>query len=375
MPSSLTAAECRDAEKQLATRAANVGHGFTLVELLVAIAIIGILIALLLPAVQAARESARRMQCTNNLKQIGVALHNYHVTHGTFPFGVQPRHYPGKWLGWLSSEMGTIPYLLPFMEQGAIYDRIDCNVDPSDDGNPPGWPDDFHRINSPAFRNTISSLLCPSDGVSYRDVTNYHPLYDGYGRTSYRPNFGTDWTYVDRTDGPFHILSSTRLAQIRDGTSNTAAFSEHAQGDDRNTPSRYSSTTKEFYLRGDFYRIPVNASADVVALEQWCLSGGDSQATLGNGWPLLWSYDHRGYRHRARPNHATCVEYRHPAKHVYGESTGHCDYYVNHPTSLHPGGVNLLMCDGSVRFVTETIDINTWHGLGTVAGGEVLGDF
>ena len=193
-------------------------------ELLVVIAIIGILIALLLPAVQAAREAARRAQCTNNLKQIGVALHNYHDSHKTLPFGAGWRTCPGgRWLGWGCPRMGTLPYILPFLEQSTVHDRIDFTIDPCDDGWM-GRPDLYHSANGPAFRTRIPIFVCPSDGL--RPTLGSR----GYEQGNYKPNFGTLWNYQDKSNGPFYVISPVRLGDIKDGTSNTAAFSEHAQG-------------------------------------------------------------------------------------------------------------------------------------------------
>ncbi len=344
--------------------------GFTLVELLVTITVIGILIALLLPAVQSARESARRMQCTNNLKQIGLALHNYHLANGAFPCGDQGRKYPGgRWLGWGCWPMGTLPYLLPFLEQGTVYDRIDFTIDPCNDGDY-GTQNLYFSGNGPAFRQRISSLLCPSDGQSFQPHIS-GPLVAGFGLTSYQANFGTKWNYQNVSDGPFFILSATRLASISDGTSHTAAFSEHAQRSD--DVSRINST---FHLR-DFFQRPTDTSANQLDLEQWCeAQGRQSSLTYAHqGTLYFWSIDHRGYRHVLRPNHCYCYEYRGGTEHVYGPSVGHYPHFVNPPTSLHPGGVNVLLCDGSVGFVIETIDESTWRGLGTIAGSELLSDF
>jgi prepilin-type N-terminal cleavage/methylation domain-containing protein/prepilin-type processing-associated H-X9-DG protein len=334
-------------------------RAFTLVELLVVIAIMGGLMALLLPAVQAAREAARRAECTSNLRQIGVALHNYHATHKAFPFGRGWRRYPGgRWLGWGCWPPGTLTYLLPFLEQQAIHDQIDFSIDPCDDGWH-GSTDLYFSTNGPAFRKKIP-LSCPSDDL---------PQPTPWGTTSYLANFGTKWNYLDRSDGPFYTISAVRLGDIQDGTSNTAAFSEHAQGSA--TVSRINRT---FHLRDKFVR-PKMTSANQLDLENWCRQRGEQDslmnASIGVGY--LWSFGHTGYRHVLQPNHAYCTEYRDPTQQIYGPCVGSCARYVNPPTSWHPGGVNLLLCDGSVRFVTETIEDKTWRALGTIAGNEVVG--
>ena len=309
------------------------GYGFTLVEVLVVIAVIGILIALLLPAVQSAREATRRAQCTNNLKQIGIALHNYHLTHKAFPFGQQGRRYPGgKWLGWGCSPMGPLPYLLPFLEQQATYDQIDFSIDPCDDGYL-GTVDRYFSRNGPAFRSKISTLLCLSDGQSFRSYDNVAPRVVGFGLTNYLANFGTLWNYQYVSDGPFFILSATRFAAISDGTSNTAAFSEHAQWSDG-----VSSINRTFHIRG-FFEKPTDTSANQADLERWCKARGQ-QGSLADAHPgelYFWSIYHRGYRHVLRPNQSYCYEYRGATQHVYdNQRVGHWPRYVesaNQPAS------------------------------------------
>lgn len=351
-------------------------NGFTLVELLVTMAVIGLLVALLLPAVQAAREAARRAQCTNNLKQIGLALHSYHDAHRAFPFGSSWRTYPGgRWLGLGCHRMGTLPYLLPYLEQSAVYDLIDFRIDPCWDGYA-GQPDDYVRINSPAFDHEIDLFVCPSDGQEWPDGYYGSTYYSFGGRTNYRANFGTKWNVQDRTDGPFHIISSTRLGDIKDGTSNTAAFGEHALPPTP-PPGSASRVDRSFILRGYFQR-PQDTSPNQAGLEVWCKEqqrqGATTYAKTGLYYQQ-WGRDRVGYRHVLRPNHTECVEGRFPTQQIWGPLIGTYGHHVNPPTSLHPGGVNLLMCDGSVRFVTETMDIDAWRGLGTIAGGEVLGEF
>jgi prepilin-type processing-associated H-X9-DG protein/prepilin-type N-terminal cleavage/methylation domain-containing protein len=197
---------------------------FTLVELLVVIAIIGILIALLLPAVQAAREAARRTQCTNNLKQIGLALHNYHDTHGCFPMGwMIEDDLGGNISGW-----GWQVYLMPFMEQGALYDAIDPNhLDLYDVyTNMSGTPE-FRSI----LRTDFDGTRCPSDDTDSpnpnRDLQGYDVATSNYicSKGFFNPS---GWT-SQNNNGVLYGLSAIKFRDIKDGTSQTFAAGERCE--------------------------------------------------------------------------------------------------------------------------------------------------
>jgi len=206
-------------------------RGFTLVELLVVIAIIGILVALLLPAIQAAREAARRMACTNNLKQIGLALQNYHSTHNAFPIGYGDYQSTGS--------VGAWPWcvrILPFLEEQTFFDMIPWNESPN---NKP-----VIEIMDQVFKTEVEAYKCPSDelvqtlwnqGSSYNDYGTSWGHFEK-GRTSYGGNFGTG-----RLDGSAHLIDgvfytdrSSNIREITDGTSQTLIVAEILPGNSWN---------------------------------------------------------------------------------------------------------------------------------------------
>lgn len=349
----------------------RVSRGFTLIELLVSISIIGILIGLLLPAIQQAREAARRTQCRNNLKQIGIALHNYHDVHGAFPFGGGSRALPTRWLGWGCQRHSIHSMLLPYLDQGPLYDQINFNIDTCFDG----WrlPDTFVRVNGPAYSTTIPGFLCPSDGA--RPTGPNGSYFENWRTTNYLPNFGTDWSYTARTDGPFHAISHIRIADIQDGSSNTGAFSEHVMTDGADTwgPSRELNGTARL-KHG--YLAPRTYESSQTALDRWCRGATHPGVAAVSNARYFWATERVGYRHVLTPNQPYCIVYRFPTEFAYSnQRVGTYAHFLNPPTSYHHGGVNLLMCDGAVRSVGESIDAGTWHALGTICGNEVLGDF
>lgn len=351
-------------------------RGFTLVELLVVIAIIGILVALLLPAVQAAREAARRMQCSNNLKQMMLSMHNYHDTYKTFAID-------GAWAqrrmsGWDQRNKAWSHKwrLLPFLERIPEYDLSNTARRPFE---ATGW---HGNENLQATGGKLPMFNCPSDG---------HDLGGGLGNHNYAINFGTShqpphrasnsprvgtgqdskqngiawyqrWFatgYTKNTGERRSLDPAVKIASILDGTSNTAGFSEFIRqnGSVRNTRN---PSTRE--LRQQVYHWVNGNSTEQVrrqCLQKTQLSG---RYTRGSSW--AWSFMGTGstYSHNMLPNEKSCHN-----RHGLNDWFGHTVMGAN---SNHPGGVNVALADGSVRFVSQTLQEDVWWAIGTRAGGE-----
>ena len=320
--------------------------GFTLVELLVVIAIIGILIALLLPAVQAAREAARRGQCTNNLKQFALAAHNFHDVYKTFPRLTTPRSGASHWQGFSAHAM-----LLPYIEQQAAYDQIYFQVE---------W---YNNANNFMKQMKVDGFLCPSDiaPVNFPSTDIWHA---GPG-CNYAVSIGPtlDWDNSDTTPGVFRMYRDTRIADILDGTSNTILASELLKGDDNGSS----------YLPGEPVRnalygsMPSVAQADIDAWGVQC-EAGKSDHLSSNGWH--WQ---AGIMTQTIFNTVAPPNYRYPtciAPNPPGMASDRDGLYP--ARSRHPGGCNTAFADGAVRFVSDTIEWDLYQGLGTRAEGEVV---
>jgi len=343
---------------------------FTLVELLVVIAIIGILIALLLPAVQAAREAARRSQCVNNLKQFALAGHNYHDVYKTFP---RHSYIPGNygcgpagascdaWRIWQGFSVHTM--LLPYVEQRAIFDSV--NWDAVWYSNPASvWNvkvDAYLCPSATAAPETASNIWAGGPGCNYA-VSNGPTLYWASGTKANHPGFFTPhW--------------ETRMADIKDGTSNTIFAAEVLTGDGSNVAFWPGEPVRNATYSGSHpWRIP---NVPQSSIDPWGLAilahitSSPTDHLSSNGWGWLGSnYTQTVFNTVAGPN------WKYPSAGATGPPGYSNDRDGIYPSrSYHPGGTNHALGDGSVRFISETIDFDTYQHLGTRMGGEPISDY
>lgn len=334
--------------------------GFTLVELLVVIAIIGILVALLLPAVQAAREAARRMSCSNNLKQIGLALHNYHDTHKTFPpdaiwFG-NSRRNPTPPSNGNQRHYTFFTLLLPFMELNTISSQIKFTE--------PGFTQVINGI--PLREMAPPVLQCPSD-------PKYTQPPHGFGATSYAGSLGWDHHRRkhgdERLAGVFSLMDPASITDIVDGTSNTIAIAEVTLPGYCCATSQWHGGSGRVRVTSErVFRSALIAPSGWIVNHVWVLDAGQGPilqadgATIGEGswgtWPAAPAYAHK-------PSYAT-----------------HWLPNTEWPgaASMHPGGVQVTLADASVRFVGENVasgsppgdawgrNGNVWAAMHTIQG-------
>ncbi len=338
----------RPAGGRLIRRTRARAAGFSLVELLVVIAIIGILIALLLPAVQAAREASRRSSCQNNLRQIGVALHNFEQTFKKLPTGSDSKPYPDNpanahtFYRW-----STLAYLAPYLEQGAAFDQLDLKLPLYN--NFAVTPQ-----NVAGAAKVIPTFLCPSDSDT--------PVAKNFGPTCYAACAGTGvggGSPFD-ADGVFFVNSELRLARITDGTSHTVAFSESVLGsgkENHSDPLLVDHQTMYAFV----FTTPLTEAA--------CSSATKWNVTNRRGFAWVnGEYRCALYNHYLPPNvkRCDCIANRITG----GLDVRYAPYGWRAARSRHPGGVNVLLVDGSGHFAADTIDLAVWQALATRDGGE-----
>jgi len=375
-------------------------RGFTLIELLVVIAIIAVLIALLLPAVQAAREAARRAQCTNNLKQIGLAMHNYHQTGDKFPMGMSqsasalPYTAYANWGEWSAQSM-----LLPYMEQTPVYNAINFSVDMIYGAG--------GAMNLTVSSTLINGFCCPSDSnvafggaptaseVTYTTWTNatWSPSINSYrgsvGTTT--SAYGWQVGYATCEPDPFNIAggnpgcssNSTGLftywncygiRDCTDGSSNTVAFAESLVGDPSNVLASHRNngvtgvTTASGAEAHDASALSYQGV--IIPAINACTTAYQSGANITGTTGLRWAYGGLGYT-----LFQTVVPPNSVPWNTCQDQCAGCQLTAatfSNAQSNHPGGVNVLLADGSCRFIKNSINPSTWMALGTRANGEVI---
>lgn len=354
-------------------------RGFTLIELLVVIAIIAVLISLLLPAVQSAREAARRAQCVNNLKQMGLALHNYHSTNDSFPMGssVTMSDPTGaasggnpflSWNNWSAQAL-----LLGFTEQTPLYNAANFNLAVWHSGRTPLG----YAANLTVFNAKVAQYLCPSDGEAGKSFTNSYfasvgpnTQAEGMGGVN-----GQTGSFTGKgSPGLFSYNINYSLRDTTDGSSNTIAFSEalvshSAQKVERRTGMVNVTGNRYYHAFAD----PATTTQTMALIgncdAKWKTSsaaGGDFPNAIGTRWSMGvmgWSM----FCTVLTPN-----EKPYSACRVGCAGCGIDNTSIMSATSLHPGGVNVCMGDGSVKFIKNTVNRMTWVALGTRSGGEIV---
>lgn len=357
---------------------------FTLIELLVVVAIIGILVAMLLPAVQASRETARQMQCKNNLKQIGIAVHNYHDTFGSMPVTLTGSDNADGGCG--SGFYSWLSFLLPMVDESALHEGIDFNLslsahcDYEFDGDYLDYSLPATHTNAAEAAKVVSTYLCPTDPGGATHLTLQAETAAG----SYAANVG--WPRgstgprgkgpILRQNGVFGLLNPgspdpwqkprVKFRDIRDGLSNTAAVSERV-------------ISNLFTFDGTFGGRFIAESVPV-SMQSFCAGGGGTRSlgqwanfcrsvsvadapysqSHGHAWISGWTFAANTYMHVMSINERSC--------HVYGGEDDGMNLVT--ASSHHAGGTHVLMADGSVNFRSVHIDQELWWALGSADGGE-----
>jgi prepilin-type N-terminal cleavage/methylation domain-containing protein/prepilin-type processing-associated H-X9-DG protein len=369
-------------------------RGFTLIELLVVIAIIAVLIALLLPAVQSAREAARRVQCVNNLKQIGLGLHNYLSAAGSFPPGaainsadITVSGIAGTLYATWQPNFSAQALILPYLEQSPVYNAINFAVGAEYDGGK----------NSTAVLTIINGYLCPSDpyASSRLNTNSYYACIGTTTDSMFSPpvSGGANWqgstppvTFTGST-GLFAQAYSASIASIVDGSSNTVAYAESLVGDGQafgvwtpphTPPSRYRGNMVYLGLGGGVddsrpHDASTNPTLVLSLLDQCKAMFQTSDTNIGDHHGYRWAIGITGYSMFNTIQTPNDAAYPFSACRLSGGPNNYPDSGFSYAaSSAHPGGVNAVFGDGSVKFIKDSINRMTWWSLGTKAGGEVL---
>ena len=350
-------------------------RGFTLIELLVVIAIIAVLIALLLPAVQAAREAARRSQCVNNLKQFGLALHNYESTTNVFPPGRINTYIAGNGHCW-----GAYAQMLPQLEMQALSNALNFSINPETD-----YTSTSAVANLTGAVTVLNTLLCPSDGGP--TLVNVGAVGTAmYAVHNYLMNVGSGYSVVQNPPAPrtppngiLFENSAVSLAMITDGTSGTVAISETIRSTfgsptGANTLAVFAQNPLSgFVITGTNTAGNGPPITDDASYQSQCQTSTPKgfQPTRGVKW-LYGAPGHSMYNHRRPPNDKG-YDCRGGLPHSDKSPADWQNLSLNIAArSRHSGGANSLFCDGHVGFMKDSIAGAVWQALGSRNGGEVV---
>lgn len=340
----------------------RISNGFTLIEVLVVVAVIGILMALLIPAVQSSRSASRALSCSDHLKQIGIAVSNFETARGTYPAGAMPNRSIDPLIPDSIAELSVHFQILPYLDQSNLYNAANLPLPPKMGGNytTATWPID--ACNFTVAQTSVEVYLCPEDerrlkpGNSYRGCVGAYP----YSGESNKIPFGGGGAF------PRHIVW-LNPSGFTDGLSSTVGFSERVEG---GGDSRRFNHQRDAWMS---YLTAMKPPEDSDEMNTVCESIGNETpqyfyAFLGSGW-IRGSFTDTLYNHDAPPNWIgpdCSSEGRliNPLDEIGGGTIS--------ARSRHPGGVHVLLMDGSVHFVKQSINLKVWRAIATRAGGEVV---